>query len=98
MGKKSIHRFSTGCKGFDREFDGLLGFVYNASKNALEETHLSTDWLTVEEIAEELRVHVSTVREWIRQKRLKAAKFGRDYRIKRSDYLEFIDKHYNKDE
>lgn len=59
---------------------------------------MSTDWMTVEEIAEELRVHVSTVREWIRQKRLKAAKFGRDYRIKRSDYLEFINKHYNKDQ
>ena len=56
---------------------------------------MSNDWLTVEEIADELRVHVSTVREWIRQRRLKAAKFGRDYRIKRSDYIDFINKHYN---
>lgn len=59
---------------------------------------MSTDWLTVEEIAEELRVHVTTVREWIRQKKLKAAKFGRDYRIKRTDYNEFIDKHYRADD
>ena len=58
---------------------------------------LSKDWLTSEEIAEDLRVHVSTVREWIRQKKLKAAKFGRDYRIKRKDYEEFIEKHYNID-
>jgi excisionase family DNA binding protein len=56
---------------------------------------LSENWLTSEEIAEDLRVHVSTVREWIRQKKLKAAKFGRDYRIKRKDYEEFIEKHYN---
>lgn len=59
---------------------------------------MSNDWLTVEEIADELRVHVSTVREWIRQKRLKAAKFGRDYRIKRSDYIDFINKHYNSED
>jgi excisionase family DNA binding protein len=55
---------------------------------------LSKDWLTADEIADDLRVHVSTVREWIRQKKLKAAKFGRDYRIKRVDYEEFIEKHY----
>jgi excisionase family DNA binding protein len=55
---------------------------------------LSKDWLTSDEIAEDLRVHVSTVREWIRQRKLKAAKFGRDYRIKRKDYEEFIEKHY----
>ncbi len=56
---------------------------------------MSKDWLTVEEIADDLRVHVSTVRDWIKQKKLKAAKFGRDYRIKRKDYEEFIEKHYN---
>lgn len=59
---------------------------------------LSKDWLTADEVADDLRVHVSTVREWIRQKKLKAAKFGRDYRIKRVDYEEFIEKHYNVDE
>jgi excisionase family DNA binding protein len=59
---------------------------------------LSKDWLTAGEVADDLRVHVSTVREWIRQKKLKAAKFGRDYRIKRVDYEEFIEKHYNVDE
>ena len=56
---------------------------------------MSSEWMTVEEIANDLRVKESTVREWIRQKKLKAAKFGRDYRIKRRDYQEFIDKHYN---
>ncbi len=59
---------------------------------------MSKDWLTVEEIANDLRVHVSTVRDWIKQKKLKAAKFGRDYRIKRKDYEEFIEKQYRADE
>lgn len=58
----------------------------------------SKDWLTVEEIANDLRVHVSTVRDWIKQKKLKAAKFGRDYRIKRTDYEEFIDQRYKEEE
>jgi len=62
------------------------------------EDALSKDWLTADEIAEDLRVHVATVREWIRQKKLRAAKFGRDYRIKRKDYEEFIEKHYNVDD
>ncbi len=59
---------------------------------------MSTDWLTVEEIASELRVHVGTVREWIRSKKLKAAKFGRDYRIRRVDYEQFIQEHFNADD
>lgn len=59
---------------------------------------MSKDWLTADEVADDLRVHVSTVREWIRQKKLRAAKFGRDYRIKRVDYEQFIEKHYNVDE
>ncbi len=59
---------------------------------------MSTDWLTVEEIASELRVHVGTVRGWIRSKKLKAAKFGRDYRIRRVDYEQFIQEHFNADD
>lgn len=59
---------------------------------------MSSEWMTVEEIAQDLRVKESTVREWIRQKRLKAAKIGRDYRIKREDYQKFINESYNTDE
>jgi len=51
--------------------------------------------MTVKEIADTIRVHPSTVREWIRSGRLKAAKFGKkDYRIKREDYEKFIKEHY----
>ena len=58
---------------------------------------MSTNWMTVEQIAQDLQVHPTTVREWIRNKKLKAAKFGRDYRIKREDYEKFIEEHYNTD-
>lgn len=52
---------------------------------------MRTEWLSVEYIAEELEVSVSTVRSWIRKKRLKATKIGRDYRIKRVDYEKFLE-------
>lgn len=48
--------------------------------------------LTVEEIAEELRVHAETVRQWIRDGELDAFDTGRGYRISRADLDEFIQK------
>ena len=48
------------------------------------------EWLTLDEIAEELRVSVGTVRRWIRTKQLKALSIGRGYRIKRKDYEDFL--------
>ncbi len=41
--------------------------------------------LTVEEIAEELRVHPETVRQWIRDGELIAIDISKEYRILRSD-------------
>jgi excisionase family DNA binding protein len=55
--------------------------------------------MTVKEVADTLRVHPTTVREWIRSGRLKAARFGgKDYRIKREDYEKFIQEHYHADD
>lgn len=50
--------------------------------------------LAVEKVAEELGVHVDTVRKWIREKQLRAVKLGRrgGYRIRRSDFHEFLRK------
>jgi excisionase family DNA binding protein len=48
------------------------------------------EWLSVEEIAQTLKMDVETVRNWIRRKQLKAYKFGRDYRIRREDYETFV--------
>ena len=46
--------------------------------------------LTVDETAEYLRVHYQTVYSLIRQKKLKAARVGRQYRIKKEDIEEYL--------
>ena len=48
--------------------------------------------VTVEEIAEDLRVSEGTVRRWIRQGKLPAFGLGQ-YRIRRTDYEKFLDKY-----
>lgn len=50
--------------------------------------------LDVETVAEELGIHIETVRKWIREKQLKAVSLGRrgGYRIRRSDLEEFLRK------
>jgi len=53
---------------------------------------MELEYYTVDEIAQKLRVKVYTVREWIRKKELPAYKVGRDYRVKREDYEEFLKK------
>lgn len=49
-----------------------------------------TEWLTVEQIAQELGVHPETIREYIRDGLLKAIQLKRSYRIRRSDYEDFL--------
>mgnify|MGYP001013836074 CR=1 FL=1 len=46
-------------------------------------------YLTCEEIADKYNVAVITVRQWIKQKKLKAYKIGRSYKIKEKDLEEF---------
>jgi excisionase family DNA binding protein len=48
--------------------------------------------LTVEEIAQQLRVHVETVRNWIRSGELDAIDLGGKYRIYRTDLNEFLER------
>lgn len=50
-----------------------------------------TEWLTVEDIAEELEEKPNSVREWIRSKKLTAYKFGRRLKVKREDLEKFIE-------
>ena len=47
-------------------------------------------YMTVAEVARQLRVDESTVRIWIRSGMLPAIRVGRQYRIARSDYEYFI--------
>jgi excisionase family DNA binding protein len=47
---------------------------------------------TAEEVAKIMKVHISTVRKWVRTKALKTVKIGiRGYRIRRSDLDRFIE-------
>ncbi len=48
------------------------------------------EWLTVEQIANELGVHPDTIREYIRDGLLKAVQLKRTYRIRKSDYEDFL--------
>lgn len=39
----------------------------------------TNEWLTVEEIAQELKLHPDTIRDYIRKKQLSAFRFGTSY-------------------
>jgi excisionase family DNA binding protein len=54
------------------------------------------EWLTLQQIADELQLHIETVREWVRMKRLTAYKVGRDYRVKRADLDKFLEERRTK--
>lgn len=54
---------------------------------------LEKRWLYIKDITEDLGVHEETVRTWIKQKKLIAYRFGRDYRIRPEDYKIFLEKH-----
>ena len=86
------------CNDCRMNFDDTLVIRYNAHKAAYR-LHLAkyeglimpTEWLSADNIAEELGVNVATVRAWIRGKKLKAVRIGRDYRIKKADYDAFLE-------
>lgn len=54
------------------------------------ETTAGAEWLTLDEIADVLRVHQPTVRKWARQGTIPAAKFGGVYRVSRADFDAFV--------
>jgi excisionase family DNA binding protein len=46
---------------------------------------MEQDWLSVEQVADRLGLHVRTVRGYIRDGRLKAVRIGKQYRIAQAD-------------
>ena len=52
--------------------------------------------LKVHDTAEMLKVKESTVRTWIREKKLRAIKFGREWRVTMVDLEAFLNAHANK--
>lgn len=57
---------------------------------------LSKPLLTVHETAEALKVKESTIRAWIRDKKLRAIKFGREWRVAVVDLEKFLNDHANR--
>ncbi len=53
---------------------------------------MEKDYYTPQEIADKLNLKPDTIREYIRRKELPAYRFGRDYRIKKDDYEEWLKK------
>jgi excisionase family DNA binding protein len=52
---------------------------------------LEDELLTLEEVKTILKVHIETVREWVRKKKLPAIRLSyREYRVRRSDLNKFL--------
>jgi excisionase family DNA binding protein len=49
------------------------------------------EWLTVAQIAEQLKLHVMTVYRLIHAGRLGAVKVGRSYRVEKSTFDKYLD-------
>jgi excisionase family DNA binding protein len=56
---------------------------------------MENDILTVEEVAELLKVSTKTIIRFINKKSLKASKLGRSWRIRKSDINDFLEKNSN---
>lgn len=56
---------------------------------------LTRPLLTVHETADHLKVKESTIRAWIRNGKLRAIKFGREWRITMKDLERFLNENAN---
>ncbi len=56
------------------------------------------EWLSVEQIANELGLTEDTIRNYIRTRQLTAYRIGNTYRIKREDFDKFLEKRKISDE
>ncbi len=54
---------------------------------------LSRPFFTVHEIAELLKVSEATVRSWVHDGELRAARFGREFRVAARDLEAFVEAH-----
>jgi len=56
---------------------------------------MENDILTVEEVAELLKTSTKTVYNLINEKKLKATKIGRSWRVTRTDIFDYLSKNSN---
>jgi excisionase family DNA binding protein len=57
---------------------------------------MSNDFYTARELADKLRVNIMTIYRYIGAKKLKAYKFGKEFRIEKKDFDVFLKKASNK--
>ncbi len=50
------------------------------------------DFYTAEELADKLRVNIMTIYRYIKAKKLKAYKIGKEYRIDKQEFDDFLKK------
>jgi excisionase family DNA binding protein len=50
----------------------------------------SKDFYTTQELADKLQVNIMTIYRYIKAKRLKAYKIGKEFRIERSEFERFL--------
>lgn len=59
---------------------------------------MEDELLSLEEVKDILKVHIETVRTWVRQKKLPAIKISpRDYRVRRSALNKFLEERQTTD-
>jgi excisionase family DNA binding protein len=61
----------------------------------VSQTESEEEYLTVAEVAANLKLNQQTVRNWIDRGELPALRVGRRVRIKRSDYERYLQEGYN---
>jgi len=54
------------------------------------------EFYTAKELAEKLRVNIMTIYRYIDAKKLKAYKFGKEFRIEKKDFVALLKKASNK--
>lgn len=50
------------------------------------------NFYTAEELAKELKVNIMTIYRYIKSKKLKAYKIGKEFRIDKKEFANFLDK------
>ena len=50
------------------------------------------DFYTAEELAEKLRVNIMTIYRYIKAGKIKAYKFGKEFRVEKSEFESFLKK------
>lgn len=54
------------------------------------------EFYTAEELAEKLRVNIMTIYRYIKAGKIKAYKFGKEFRVEKKDFLTFLEKNKTK--